>query len=64
MALFNIFVDFILEGPFWVEISSNGGIIRERITLFSTKLGRVFLGTGLSLFWTRGTKFTEKEHPV
>ena len=24
MALFYIFVDFILEGPFWVEISSNG----------------------------------------
>ena len=24
MALFYILVDFILEGPFWVEISSNG----------------------------------------
>ena len=28
MALFNIFVDFILEGPFWVEISSNERILR------------------------------------
>ena len=26
MALFNIFVDFILEGPFWVEISSNAWV--------------------------------------
>ena len=40
------------------------GIIRERITLFSFELRRVFLGIGLSLFWIWGTKFTEKEHPV